>query len=169
VKHPRGRAIAITRVGVGAGVRRIRGEAPAPTPSAENGVARRWRHEGERKEVEWRTRWWQLRQGSSLSCGGINGQMGRVWRASSRHDPFNSVWANSARASCGAWAVASARSAGPVWYDYIYIYILYLGPVWESFASKTSALVSSFTVKQLQEIVKVSSRSVWFAYGLQLL
>jgi hypothetical protein len=25
----------------------------------------------------------------------------------------NSVWANPARASCGAWAVASARSAGP--------------------------------------------------------
>jgi hypothetical protein len=28
---------------------------------------------------------------------------------------------------------------------------------------------SSFTVKQLQQIVKVSSRNVWFAYGLQLL
>jgi hypothetical protein len=38
--------------------------------------------------------------------------MGRVWRASPRHDPFNSAWANPAQASCGAWAVASARSAG---------------------------------------------------------
>jgi hypothetical protein len=28
---------------------------------------------------------------------------------------------------------------------------------------------SSFTIKQLQQIVKVSSRSVWFVYGLQLL
>jgi hypothetical protein len=27
----------------------------------------------------------------------------------------------------------------------------------------------SFTIKQLQQIVKVSSRSVWFVYGLQLL
>jgi hypothetical protein len=28
---------------------------------------------------------------------------------------------------------------------------------------------SSFTIKQLQQIVKVSSRSVWLVYGLQLL
>jgi hypothetical protein len=70
---------------------------------------------GERKEVEWRTRWWQLRRGPSLSCGGIDGQMGRVWRAGPRHDPFNS--ANPARAPCGAWAVASTRSAGPARYD----------------------------------------------------
>jgi hypothetical protein len=33
---------------------------------------------GERKEVEQRMRWWQLRQGPSLSCGGIDDQMGRV-------------------------------------------------------------------------------------------
>jgi hypothetical protein len=39
--------------------------------------------------------------------------MGRVWQAGPRHDPFNSAWANPARASCGPWAVASARSAGP--------------------------------------------------------
>jgi hypothetical protein len=31
----------------------------------------------ERKEIEWRTRWWQLRRVPLLSCGG---QMGRVWR-----------------------------------------------------------------------------------------
>jgi hypothetical protein len=47
----------------------------------------------ERKEVEWRTRWWQLRRGPSLLCGGIDGQMSRVWRTGPRHDPFNSVWA----------------------------------------------------------------------------
>jgi hypothetical protein len=75
---------------------------------------------GERKEVEWRMRWWQLRRGPSLSCGGIDGQMGRVWRAGPRHDPFNSAWANLARAPCGAWAVASARSAGPTRHDYFY-------------------------------------------------
>jgi hypothetical protein len=44
VKRPRGRAIATARVGVGAGVGRIWKEASAPTPSAENEVARRWRH-----------------------------------------------------------------------------------------------------------------------------
>jgi hypothetical protein len=49
---------------------------------------------GERKEVECRTRWWQLRREPSLSCGGIDDQMGRVWRTGLTHDPFNSVWAN---------------------------------------------------------------------------
>ncbi|PWZ45513.1 hypothetical protein Zm00014a_021897 [Zea mays] len=55
--------------------------------------------------------------------------MGRVWRASPRHDPFNSVWVNPARALCGAWAEAASRSAGPARHDffilqiYIYIYI----------------------------------------------
>jgi hypothetical protein len=47
--------------------------------------------------------------------------MGRVWRAGPRHDPFNSAWANPARAPCGAWAVASARSAGPALHDYFFI------------------------------------------------
>jgi hypothetical protein len=41
VKRPCGHAIATVRVGVGAGVGRIREEAPAPTLSAENGVVRR--------------------------------------------------------------------------------------------------------------------------------
>jgi hypothetical protein len=49
VKHPRGRAIATARVGVGAS--EYGEEAPAPTPSAENG----WRGGGgmreERKEA----------------------------------------------------------------------------------------------------------------------
>jgi hypothetical protein len=45
---------------------------------------------GER-EVEWRTRWWQLRRGPSLSCEGIDWQISRVWRAGPRHDPFNSA------------------------------------------------------------------------------
>jgi hypothetical protein len=50
VKRPRGRAIATARVVVGAGVGRIREDTPAPTPSAKNGVARRWRHEGREKK-----------------------------------------------------------------------------------------------------------------------
>jgi hypothetical protein len=60
--------------------------------------------------------------------------MSRVWRAGLRHDPFNSVWANPARAPCIAWAVASARSAGLARHDYffilkksyIYIYTIYI-------------------------------------------
>jgi hypothetical protein len=98
-------------------------EAPAPTPSVKNGVARRWRHEGrERKEAQWRTRWWRLRWGPSLSCGGIDGQMSRVWRPGPGHDPLNSAWAIPARASCRAWAIASARSAGPARHDYIFYF-----------------------------------------------
>jgi hypothetical protein len=106
VKCPRERAIATTRVGVKAGVGRIRGRRrlllrPLPRMGWRGGGGMR----GERKEIEWRMRWWQLRRGSSLSCGGIDGQMSRVWRASSRHDLFNSAWANPTRASYGAWAV----------------------------------------------------------------
>jgi hypothetical protein len=60
--------------------------------------------------------------------------MDRVWRADPRHDPFNSVWANPTRASCGVWAIASAHSAGPAWLlffilqkkSYIHMYNLYL-------------------------------------------
>jgi hypothetical protein len=44
--------------------------------------------------------------------------MGRVWRADLRHDPFNSAWANLARAPCGAWAIASGHSAGSARHDY---------------------------------------------------
>jgi hypothetical protein len=95
-------------------------EAPAPTPSTENGVHGGGDMRGERKETGWRTRWRQLRQGPSLSCGGIDGQMGRVWRAGPRHGPFNSAWANPARASCCAWAVASGRNAGSARHDYIF-------------------------------------------------
>jgi hypothetical protein len=76
---------------------------------------------GERKEVEWRTRWWQLRRGPSLSCGDIDSQMGHVWQAGPRHDPFNSVWANPARVSYGVWVIASARSVGPARHDYFFI------------------------------------------------
>jgi hypothetical protein len=47
--------------------------------------------------------------------------MGRVWRDDPSHDPFNSDWANQTRASCGAWAVASARSAGSARHDYFFI------------------------------------------------
>jgi hypothetical protein len=49
VKRLRGRAIATTRVAVGGWCRTNTEEAPAPIPSAENGVTRRWRHEGREK------------------------------------------------------------------------------------------------------------------------
>jgi hypothetical protein len=55
-----------------------------------------------------------------------------VWRADLRHDPFNSAWANPTRASCGARAVASARSAGPARHGFfilqkiIYTYVQFL-------------------------------------------
>jgi hypothetical protein len=75
----------------------------------------------------------QLRQGPSLSCGGIDGQIGRVWRAGPRHDPFNCAWTNPARELYGAWAVASARSVGSARHNFfyftkndIYIYIIYI-------------------------------------------
>jgi hypothetical protein len=38
------------------------------------------------------------------------------------HDPFNSDWANPARASCGAWAVASGRSAGPTRHNNLFYF-----------------------------------------------
>jgi hypothetical protein len=109
MKHPRGCAIATTWVSVGIGVERIRGGVACSHALYREWVARRQRHEGERKEAGWRTRWWQLRRGPSLSCGGIDGQMGRVWRVGSGNGPFNS-----------AWVVASARSADPTRPDYIF-------------------------------------------------
>jgi hypothetical protein len=48
--------------------------------------------------------------------------MDHVWRAGLRHDPLNSAWANPTRASCGAWAVASAHNAGPAQHDYFLFY-----------------------------------------------
>jgi hypothetical protein len=87
---------------------------------------------GERKEAGWRTRWRQLRRGSSLSCGGIDDQIGHVWWVVQRHNPFNSAWARPARAPCGAWAIASVRGAGPTRHvflfyqkSYIHMYNLY--------------------------------------------
>jgi hypothetical protein len=49
VKCPRGCAIATARVGVGMMSDGYEEEAPAPTPSVENGVTRRWRHERREK------------------------------------------------------------------------------------------------------------------------
>jgi hypothetical protein len=49
LKRPRGHAIATARVGVGLVSDEYGEEASAPTPCAENGVVRRWRHEGREK------------------------------------------------------------------------------------------------------------------------
>jgi hypothetical protein len=97
-------------------------EAPAPTPLPRMGWRGGGGMRGERKEAGWRTRWQQLRRGSPLSCGGIDGQMSRVWRVGLKHGPFNSAWASPTWASCRAWAVASARSAVLAWHDYIFLF-----------------------------------------------
>jgi hypothetical protein len=93
-----------------------------PHPQSRTG----WRWDrgmrGDRKEAGWRTRWRQLRRGPSLSCGGINGQMSRVWRAGPRHDPFISAWVSPARASWLAWTVASVCSASSARHDYIFLF-----------------------------------------------
>jgi hypothetical protein len=47
--------------------------------------------------------------------------------------------------------------------------IEYKGLFERALLQKIQLWFSSFTIKQLQQIVKVSSRSVWFVYGLQLL
>jgi hypothetical protein len=60
-------------------------------------------------------------RGPSLSCRGIDDQMYRVWRADPRHDPFNNARANPARASSGAWDVASVHSASLARHDYFFI------------------------------------------------
>jgi hypothetical protein len=49
MKRPHGRAIDTARVGVGTGVRRIRGGGACSHARCENGVARRRMHEGREK------------------------------------------------------------------------------------------------------------------------
>jgi hypothetical protein len=96
VKHPRGRAIVTARVGVGMVSDEYREEAHAPMPSAENGVARRWRHEGREKRSRMENEVVATEAGTIIIVGGIDGQMDRVWRTGPRHDAFNSDWANPA-------------------------------------------------------------------------
>jgi hypothetical protein len=91
---------------------------PCPLPRKRGAEAEAWVER--EKETGWRTRWRQLRRGPSLSCGYIDGQMDRVWRAGPGHNPFNSAWASLTRSSCRVWAVSSARSADPAQHDYIF-------------------------------------------------
>jgi hypothetical protein len=93
---------------------------PRPRMGWREGGGMRW----ERKEAGWWKRWRQLRRGPSLSCWGIDGQMGCVWRAGPIHGPFNNFWASPTRAPCRAWAVASARSAGPAWHIFFILQII---------------------------------------------
>jgi hypothetical protein len=107
-----------------------REEAPAPMcPMPRMGWCGGGGMRGGRKEAGWRTMWRQLRRGTSLSCRGIDCQMGHVWRADPRHDTFNSAWASPARSSCRAWAVASARSGTIIFFilqkSYIHMYTSY--------------------------------------------
>jgi hypothetical protein len=98
-----------------------------PRPLPRMGWRRGGGMKGEIKEAGCQTRWRQLRREPSLSCGGIDGQMGHVWRAGLGHNPFNSAWASPTRASCRAWGVVSGRSVGQAQHDYIfYIKKLYV-------------------------------------------
>jgi hypothetical protein len=109
-------------------------EASAPTPSAENGVAWMWRHEGRERRSRMTNEVVANEARTIIIVRRYRWPNGHVWRAGPRHDPLNSVWANPARAPCGAWAVASARSAGPARHNhffilqknYIYIYTIYI-------------------------------------------
>jgi hypothetical protein len=75
-----------------------REEAPAPTLFAENGVARRRRHEGREKRSRMTNEVAATETRTIIMCRGIDGQMSRVWWAGPRHSPFNSAWASLARA-----------------------------------------------------------------------
>jgi hypothetical protein len=91
-----------------------------PTSSAKNGVARRRRHEEREKRSRMANKVTTIEARTIIIVWGIDGQMGRVSRAGPRHGPFNSAWVMPARASCRAWTVASARSAGLARHDCIY-------------------------------------------------
>jgi hypothetical protein len=83
VKRPRGRAIATALRGSMLGLvsDEYVEEAPAPTPSPENRVAWRWRHEGREKRRRIANEVAATKARRSLSCEHIEGQIGRVWRA----------------------------------------------------------------------------------------
>jgi hypothetical protein len=68
-----------------------RDEAYAPMPSAENGVARRQRHEGREKRSRMANEVAAIEAMQSLSCGGIDSQMSRIWRVGPVHNLFNSA------------------------------------------------------------------------------
>ena len=98
-------------------------KASAPTPSAENEVVQRWRHEGREKRSGMANEVMATEARTIIIVRRYrwpDGPCQRVWRADPRHDQFNSAWANPARVSCGAWAVALSRSTGPAWHDYFF-------------------------------------------------
>jgi hypothetical protein len=104
-------------------------ETPAPTPSAEDGVARKQRHErGEKRS--------RMAKEVMITDARTIIIVRRYRWSGPGHDPFNSAWSSPARASCRVWAVASVRSAGPVRHNYIffilkksYIYIQFISNI----------------------------------------
>jgi hypothetical protein len=73
VKRPHGHAIATMRVGVGMVSEEYGEETPSPTPSVENGVARRWRHDGREKRsrmAKWVVSAWPARGMTDLIVSG---------------------------------------------------------------------------------------------------
>jgi hypothetical protein len=53
-------------------------KAPSPTPSAENGAVRRWRHEGREKRSRMVNEVVATETRTIIIVWGIDGQMGRV-------------------------------------------------------------------------------------------
>jgi hypothetical protein len=79
VKRPRGRAIATARVGVGAGVGRIRGACVCSHALCRERGGSETEARGKReKKQNGKRGGGELRRGPSLSSRGIDGQMGRV-------------------------------------------------------------------------------------------
>jgi hypothetical protein len=97
-------------------------EVPTPTPSAENGWRGGGRHAGREKRSKITNEVATTEAMTIIIVRGIDGQIGRVWRAGLGHDLFNSVWASPTLSSCHAWAVASTRNADPVRHGYIFFY-----------------------------------------------
>jgi hypothetical protein len=122
MKHLRGRAIATARSVSGLVSDEYGEQAPALTPSAENGVAQRRRHEGREKRSRMTNEVATTEAMTIIIVRRYRWPNGSCLAAGPRHDPFNSAWASPARASCHSWAVASARSAGLTQHDYIFYF-----------------------------------------------
>jgi hypothetical protein len=120
VKHPRGRAIATARVGVGTGVRRIWGGGVCSHAICREWVARRRRHEGREKKSRMANKVTTTETRTIIIVRRYRWPNRQLWRAGPGHVPFNSVWPSPTRASCRAWTVASTHSADPIRHDYIF-------------------------------------------------
>jgi hypothetical protein len=105
-------------------------EVHAPTSSTENGVVRRWRHEGREKRSRMMNEVVATEARTTITVRRYRWP-NRPCLASHRGTTHLIVSANPARALCGAWAVVSARSAGPsriffILQEIIYTYVQFI-------------------------------------------